>query len=100
MTMMNDYGISYDHNRYHPKEENLKKLAQSIQDAQGQEKHEIRCPICGFLKVYVYGNKEGIVILKCSKCKYSGPMNLAYFRRLKPYSNKVRFEPWRYGPAK
>ena len=97
---MNDYGIKYDHNRYHPKEEDLKKLARSIQDAQGQEKHEIRCPICGFLEVYVHGKKEGLVVLKCSKCKYSGPMNLSYFRTMKPYRKHVKFEPWRFYPDK
>lgn len=93
---MSDYGITYDHTRFHPKEENLKKLAQSIKDAEAQEKHEIRCPICGFLKAYVLGKKQGIVRMKCRKCAYDGPMNLAYFRRLKAY--KVRFEPERYGP--
>ena len=55
---MEDYGITYDHARYHPKEENLKKLAQSLKDAQEQEQHEIRCPICGFLKGYVLGEKK------------------------------------------
>ena len=97
---MEDYGITYDHARYHPKEENLKKLAQSLKDAQEQEQHEIRCPICGFLKGYVLGEKKGIVSLKCRKCSYDGSMNLAYFRRLRLKGKPLRFEPERYGPDK
>lgn len=95
---MKDYGIVYDHTRFHPKEENLEKLAQSLKEAETQERHEIRCPICGFLKGYVIGEKKGTVSLKCNRCKYDGSMNLAYFRRRKPYSSRVRFEPWRFYP--
>ena len=94
------YHIIYDSNRYFPKAENLKKLAQSIDDAEGKERHEIRCPICGFLKAYVFGPKKGIMRMKCSKCGYDGPMNLAYFRRIKREQEKLKFEPERYGPDK
>ena len=41
---MEKYGITYDETRYHPKEENLKKLARSLEEAKTQERHEIRCP--------------------------------------------------------
>ena len=95
---MRDFGITYDHTRFQPKEENLKKLEQSLKDAAEQEQHEIRCPICGLLKAYAFGEKKGIVRIKCSRCKYDGPMNLAYFRRRKLYSSRVRFEPWRFRP--
>ena len=95
---MEKYGITYDETRYHPKEENLKKLAMSLEEAEAQERHEIRCPICGFLKGYVVGEKKGTVSLKCGRCKYDGSMNLAYFRRLKQYKRHVRFEPWRFYP--
>ena len=97
---MEKYGITYDETRYHPKEENLKKLARSLEEAKTQERHEIRCPICGFLKAYVLGEKKGIVRVKCRKCSFDGPMNLAYFRRRRPYRNNIRFEPGRYGPDK
>ena len=95
---MKDYGITYDHTKFHPKEESLEKLARSMEEAKAQEKHEIRCPICGMLKAYAFGEKKGTVQMKCSRCKYEGPMNLAYFRRLKAYRKHVRFEPWRYYP--
>ena len=58
---MHDQGIRYDHTRYHPKEENLEKVTRSMKEAEGEERHEIRCPICGFLKGYVIGEKKGIV---------------------------------------
>ena len=95
---MEDFGITYDHTRFHPKEENLEKLARSIQDAKELERHEVRCPICGMLRAYTIGEKKGIVQMKCTRCKYDGPLNLAYFRRRKPYSSRVRFEPWRFHP--
>ena len=98
--MMESYTIEYDHSRFHPKEEDLKKLEQSFRDAQELEQHTIRCPICGFLKAYVLGEKKGIVRVKCRKCSFDGPMNLAYFRRRRPYRNNIRFEPGRYGPDK
>lgn len=95
---MKDYGIEYDHSRYHPKEENLEKVVRSMQESKDLERHEIRCPVCGFLKGYVIGEKKGTVSLKCQKCSFDGVMNLAYFRRLKPYRKHVRFEPWKYYP--
>ena len=98
MTDNTIYHIIYDSNKYFPKAENLKKLAQSIEDAEGQERTEIRCPICGFLKAYAIGEKKGIVRMKCRKCSYDGPMNLAYFRKLKREREQLRYEPERYGP--
>ena len=95
---MNDYGIKYDHTKFHPKEENLEKLARSNEDAKELERHEVHCPICGMLRAYTIGEKKGIVQMKCTRCKYDGPINLAYFRRLKPYRKHVRFEPWRFYP--
>ena len=64
---MEDYGITYDHARYHPKEENLKKLAQSLKDAQEQKQHEIRCPICGAEADTIYTDKNGDA-LGCEWC--------------------------------
>lgn len=97
---MEDYKIIYDSARYHPKAETLEKLAKSMKDAAGLEEYEIRCPLCGFLNGYILGEKSGIFNLKCRKCKYKGPINLAYFRTQKPDSKHVKFEPWRYGMGK
>ena len=98
--MMEDYKITYDPVRYHPKAENLEKLARSIEDSAGLEQSEIRCPLCGFLKAYVLGEKKGIIRMKCSKCSYDGPMNLAYFRRINREPEKLRYDPDRSGPDK
>ena len=92
--------IVYNGRQYFPKAEDLKKLAQSIEESEGQEQYEIRCPLCHFLKAYVIGEKKGIVRMKCSKCGYDGPMNLAYFRRIRREQEKLRYEPDKYGPDK
>ena len=85
-------GIRYDRARYHPTGEDLRKLERSLRDAQAQETHAVRCPICGFLKAYVLGEKKGIVRVKCGKCGHDGPMNLAYFRRMDPGRHHRRMQ--------
>lgn len=87
---MEEYGIEYDH-RFHPTEEDLRKLSLSIQEAEGKEKLEVKCPICAFPLIGMYGEKKGIARIKCRKCKYEGPVNLAYFRTLK--IKHLRYEP-------
>ena len=87
---MEEYGIEYDH-RFTPKEGNLRKLALSIQEAKDMESQTVKCPICGFPLLGMYGEKKGIARIKCQKCKYEGPVNLAYF---KTYRKKhLRYEP-------
>ena len=95
---MNDYGIAYDHTGFHPTEEALKKLALSIQEAAALEKHEVHCPICNFLVVGIYGEKKGNINVKCQKCKYNGPLNLSYFRKMQLRKKYLKFEPERFGP--
>lgn len=95
---MDDYGIEYDHERYHPDEEALRKLAMSAADAEGLEASDIRCPICSFRKMTALGAKSGIIRVKCPRCKFDGPMNLAYFRRMLKRPLAVKFRPERFGP--
>lgn len=82
MTENEAYGIFFNP-RFHPNEEDLRKLALSKKEVEGLEKHVIRCPICAFRMIGIYGEKKGITELKCQKCGYEGPINLAYFRRSK-----------------
>jgi hypothetical protein len=41
---------------------------------------DVHCPICGFVIDRVYTDIAGHKEAKCQKCKYEGPINLAYFR--------------------
>ena len=72
--------IIYDP-RYNPSKEVLERIALSRQEVEGLEKRDLKCPICGFRIEGVYSDRTGHAEVKCRKCKFEGPLNLAYFRR-------------------
>lgn len=74
--------IKYD-NRYSPSPEVLRLLELSRLEVEGMSRKELRCPICGFRIQGMYEDRAGHVEVKCPKCKFVGPLNLAYFRRQK-----------------
>ena len=74
--------IKYDP-RYKPSPEVLRLLELSWLEVEKMEKRDLKCPICGFRIQGVYADRVGHVEIKCRKCKYEGPVNLAYFRRQK-----------------
>ena len=74
-----------------PCEDIQRKLELSRLEAQGLEKYIIRCPICNFPLEEIYGEKIGIVSIKCNKCKFCGPLNLAYFRRQRNHYRYYNF---------
>ena len=74
--------IKYD-TRYTPSPEVLRLLELSWNEVSGMEERDLKCPICGFRVKGVYADRTGHANIKCRKCKFSGPVNLAYFRRQK-----------------
>ena len=66
-----------------PAPEILHKLALSKQKADTLVTREMHCPICGFLVQIIPVTQTEIVFVKCKKCKFSGPLDPAYFRRQK-----------------
>lgn len=60
------------------------KIRRSREEIKSMQGRELRCPVCGFRLEGVYGITTGIVQVKCRKCKLEEPLNLAYFRRMKP----------------
>ena len=74
--------IKYD-TRYTPSPEILRLLELSWNEVSGMEERDLKCPICGFRVEGVYADRTGHANIKCRKCKFSGPVNLAYFRRQK-----------------
>ena len=74
--------IKYDP-RYKPSPEVLLLLELSWLEVEEMEKRDLKCPICGFRIEGVYADRTGHAEVKCRKCKYEGPVNLAYFRRQK-----------------
>ena len=58
----------------------LRKLELSYEAYESHEKRTVRCPICGFSVLRVNQGQQGCVEIKCQKCKFTGPLNLAFFR--------------------
>lgn len=63
--------------------ETLRKLEISRRQAEQLVKREIKCPICGFYLLDVYGTEHNITRAKCKKCKFDEPIETAMFRTLK-----------------
>ena len=74
--------ISYDHRFTKPPPETWAKILSSREEAAAMALRELKCPICGYKLFGVYGH-TGYVNVKCQKCKFTGPLNLAYFHRQK-----------------
>ena len=64
-------------------QEVLRLLELSWQEVEEMDKRDLKCPICGFRIEGVYADRTGHAEVKCRKCKFEGPVNLAYFRRQK-----------------
>ena len=82
--------IKYDP-KYSVDTDVLRRLNLSFEDAQAVPQKELKCPICGFRLMGISTDKSGIIDIKCQKCKFSGYMNLAYFRRIKKGGYHLKF---------
>lgn len=60
------------------------KIYKSREEIKNLRSKKLECPVCGHRIEEVYGITSGIVQVKCRKCKLEEPLNLAYFRRIKP----------------
>ncbi len=72
-----------------PSEEVLRKIELSMKEVEGMEKRDLNCPICGFRIQGLYADRTGHAEVKCRKCKFEGPLNLAYFRRQKRHHRYI-----------
>lgn len=77
--------VVYDRKYGNPSAEVLRKILQSKKEVEKLPKRTIRCPICGFKIEEVFGYGTAYVKVKCRKCKFEQPLNLAYFRRIKGF---------------
>ena len=59
-----------------------RKLEQSMLLASTMQLRSIRCPICGFYLLDVYGHDHYLVRVKCRKCKFDQTIDTALFRTL------------------
>ena len=79
--------IEYDHRFAPPSVDVLQKLYLSRQESFGLERRIINCPICGFRILSAYA-REGVVEVKCQRCKFHAPISLRYFRSQKSLSHR------------
>lgn len=84
--------IKYDSRFGTPSDEVLRKLELSLMEVESMEKRNLNCPICGFRIIGVYADRTGHAEVKCRKCKFEGPINLAYFRRQHRHRRYIRFD--------
>lgn len=80
--------IVYDRKYGNPSAEVMQKILKSKKEVEKLPKRTIRCPICGFKLEEAYGYGASYVQVKCRKCKFEQPLNLAYFRRIKGFKRK------------
>ena len=59
------------------------KLERSMRLAEKERLRTIRCPVCGFYLLDVYGKDHYLVRIKCQKCKFDETIDTALFRTMK-----------------
>ena len=74
-----------------PSEEIRRKLYLSWMEAQKTENRDMYCPVCGFKVAVIPKNQTTIQNVFCRKCKFTGPLSPAYFRRMKGNRNGSGF---------
>ena len=69
-----------------PSPEMLRKLELSRKRAETVATREMHCPMCGFLVQIIPVTQTELVFVRCRKCKFTGPLDPAYFRRMRRLS--------------
>ena len=69
-----------------PSPETLRNLELSRRRAETVATREMHCPMCGFLVQIIPVTQTELVFVRCRKCKFTGPLDPAYFRRMKRLS--------------
>lgn len=69
-----------------PSPETLRKLELSRKRAETVKTREMHCPLCGFLVQIIPVTQTELVFVRCRKCKFTGPLDPAYFRRMRRLS--------------
>ena len=58
------------------------KIELSRKRAEQTKTREMNCPVCGFLVQIIPVTQTDLVFAKCRKCKFTGALDPAYFRRM------------------
>lgn len=79
-----------------PSKEVIRRLELSRKAAERTQTRDLKCPVCGFRVQTIPVKQTDIVFIKCHKCKFTGALDPAYFRRMKRYSPKQQPKKLRY----
>lgn len=77
--------MAVTYRQYMPSEDVLRKLALSRRRAASVRTRAVRCPYCNRLIAVVPVNQTDMIFPKCQRCKFDGPLDPRYFRRMKSY---------------
>lgn len=86
--------MAVSYRNFTPSEDVLRNLELSRMKAASIQTRDVRCPYCGRLIAVVPVGQTDMIFPKCQKCKFDGPLDPRYFRRMKAY-RKSFGRPWR-----
>ena len=86
--------MAVSYRNYTPSEDVLRNLELSRMKAAFIQTRDVRCPYCHRLIAVVPVGQTDMIFPKCQKCKFDGPLDPRYFRRMKAY-RKSFGRPWR-----
>ena len=66
------------------------KLVQSKLHAEHLEVRSVRCPVCGYRLIDVYGYDHYLVHVKCQRCKFNDVVDTALFRTMRKNKYKIK----------
>ena len=73
-----------------PSEDVRRNLERSRRKAALIKTREVRCPYCKRIVAIVPIGQTDMMFPKCQKCKFSGPLDPRYFRRMRTYQDYLR----------
>lgn len=86
-------GLSY--RDYSPSEDVMQKLDLSRRRAAEVQTRDVRCPYCHRLIAIIPVDQTDLIFPKCQKCKFDGPLDPRYFRRMKAYRDYLGSRHWK-----
>ena len=72
-----------------PAHDIMHKLLKSRVEVESLTERDLKCPICDFKIQTIYSDISGHLRVKCPKCKEVSTLNVAYFRRMKMYADRL-----------
>ena len=86
-------GLSY--RDYSPSEDVMRKLDLSRRRAAEVQTRDVSCPYSHRLIAIIPGGQKDLIFPKCQKCKFDGPLDPRYFRRMKAYRDYLGSRHWK-----